>query len=69
MSDIVVVPSIQEAFGLIVSEAMACGKPVIGSRVGGIPDQISDSKTGFLVEPRDIESMAEKIIWLADHMD
>jgi len=63
-SDIVVVPSLQEAFGLVVSEAMACGKPVIGTNVGGIPDQIIDGYNGFLVRPRNSAEIAEKILWL-----
>lgn len=67
MSDIVVVPSLQEAFGLVVSEAMACGKPVIGTNVGGIPDQIIDGYNGFLVPPRNPENIAEKIIWLINN--
>jgi glycosyltransferase involved in cell wall biosynthesis len=63
LSDLVVVPSLQEAFGLVVSEAMACGKVVIGSNVGGICDQIIDGYNGFLVEPRNFEKIAEKILW------
>jgi len=66
-SDITVVPSLQEAFGLVVSEAMACGKPVIGSKVGGILDQIIDGYNGFLVQPRNSIEIAEKILWLIDH--
>lgn len=64
MSDMVVVPSLQEAFGLVVSEAMACGKPVIGTNIGGIPDQIVDGYNGFLVRPRNHAEIAEKILWL-----
>jgi glycosyltransferase involved in cell wall biosynthesis len=67
MSDIVVVPSLQEAFGLVISEAMACGKPVIGTKVGGIPDQIIDSYNGFLVQPRDPKEIAEKILRLIEN--
>jgi glycosyltransferase involved in cell wall biosynthesis len=67
LSDIVVVPSLQEAFGLVVSEAMACGKPVIGSNLGGIRDQIVDGQTGYLVEPRNPLKIAEKILLLADN--
>jgi glycosyltransferase involved in cell wall biosynthesis len=67
MSDIVVVPSLQEAFGLVVSEALACGKPVIGTKVGGIPDQIIDGYNGFLVKPKDPKEIAEKILWLLEH--
>jgi glycosyltransferase involved in cell wall biosynthesis len=67
MSDIVVVPSLQEAFGLAVSEAMACGRPVIGTRVGGIQDQIIDGYNGFLVEPKDPSQIAERILWLIEN--
>jgi len=67
MSDIVVVPSLQEAFGLVVSEAMACGKPVIGTKVGGILDQIVDGHNGFLVQPRNSTEIAEKILFLIDN--
>jgi glycosyltransferase involved in cell wall biosynthesis len=69
MSDIVVVPSLQEAFGLVVSEALASGKPVIGTKVGGIPDQIIDGYNGFLVKPKDPKEIADKILWLLDHPD
>jgi glycosyltransferase involved in cell wall biosynthesis len=67
MSDIVVVPSLQEAFGLVVTEAMACGKPVIGTNVGGIPDQIVDGYNGFLVQPRNPKEIAEKILWIIEN--
>jgi glycosyltransferase involved in cell wall biosynthesis len=64
MSNLTVVPSIQEAFGLVVSEAMACGKPTIGTNVGGIPDQIIDGYNGFLVQTRNHREIAEKILLL-----
>jgi glycosyltransferase involved in cell wall biosynthesis len=67
MSDIVVVPSLQEGFGLVVSEAMACEKPVIGTKVGGIPDQLTDGYNGFLVQPRSPEEIAKRILFLIDH--
>jgi L-malate glycosyltransferase len=69
LSDIVVVPSLQEAFGLVVSEAMASGKPVIGSNVGGIPDQIVDEQSGFLIEPKNPSKIAQKIRWLLTHQE
>jgi glycosyltransferase involved in cell wall biosynthesis len=59
--DVFVVPSVLEAFGLATVEATACGKPVIGTDVGGIPDTITDGLNGFLVKPRDPEVLAEKI--------
>ena len=59
--DIFVLPSVVEPFGMALIEAMSCGKPAIGSRVGGITDIIDNSKTGFLTEPRNPRQLAEKI--------
>lgn len=54
-SDVVAVPSVwQEGFGLIIAEAMAVGRPVIASRIGGIPELIDDGVTGLLVEPGNV---------------
>jgi glycosyltransferase involved in cell wall biosynthesis len=64
--DIFVVPSLQEAFGLVASEAMACGKPVIASRVGGLVDQVINEVNGFLVNPKDYKTIAEKILYLLE---
>jgi len=66
-SDIVVVPSLQEAWGLVATEAMACGKPVIASRVGGLPDQIIDGFNGFLVPPRNPRAIADRILYLLEN--
>jgi len=63
-SAVVVQKSTREGFGLTVAEAMWKGKPVVASRVGGIPLQITDGETGYLVEPRDIKMTAERIIAL-----
>jgi glycosyltransferase involved in cell wall biosynthesis len=46
---------------------MACGKPVIGTRVGGIVDQVIDGFNGFLVPPRDHEAIAKKILYLLEN--
>lgn len=54
----------EEVFGQVIAEAMASWKPVIGTRVGGIPELIDDGETGFLVERGDIPSMAGKILQL-----
>ena len=57
-----VLPSRYEPFGLVVTEAMFCGVPVIGSRVGGIPDQIQDEVTGWLVEPGNAEALQKTMM-------
>jgi L-malate glycosyltransferase len=54
----------EEAFGYTNIEAMACGRPVVGTRVGGIPEIIQDGATGFLVPRRDTAAMAARILEL-----
>jgi L-malate glycosyltransferase len=56
-SDVLLLPSEQESFGLAALEAMACEVPVIASRVGGIPEVVTDGETGFLSEVGDVEKM------------
>jgi len=58
-SDILLLPSEQESFGLAALEAMACELPVIASRVGGLPEVVDDGETGFLSPVGDIDKMAE----------
>lgn len=60
-ADIFVLPSENETFGQVFLEAMSCGTPVIGTKVGGIPEIISDSYNGFLVPPADASTLAQKI--------
>ncbi|HAV41505.1 MAG TPA: glycosyl transferase family 1, partial [Acidobacteria bacterium] len=59
---VVLQKSLREGFGLTVTEALWKGRPVVASNVGGIPLQIIDGKTGFLVEPEDIEGCARKVV-------
>ena len=58
VSDVLLLPSEQESFGLAALEAMACEVPVIASRVGGIPEVVTDGETGFLSVVGDVEKMA-----------
>jgi glycosyltransferase involved in cell wall biosynthesis len=66
-SCMLVLPSASEGLGRVIIEAMATGTPVIGSRVGGIPEIIKEGTTGFLVTPGDENGMAEKIRWILEH--
>lgn len=63
-ADVVIQKSTREGFGLVVTEALWKGKPVVGGKVGGIPLQIIDGETGFLVE--DVEVCAEKVLYLLE---
>jgi L-malate glycosyltransferase len=57
-----VLPSRSEPFGIAIVEALACQKPVVATRVGGIPEIIQDGQTGLLVEPDNSEALAEALI-------
>jgi glycosyltransferase involved in cell wall biosynthesis len=59
--DIFVLPSLQEACSLACAEAMSQAKPVVGTCVGGIAEQVSDRQTGFIVNPRDPDGLAAKL--------
>ena len=63
--DIFAMPSLYEGLGVAVLEAMAAGKPVVATNVGGLAESIIDSMTGFLVAPRDSQALADAIGKLA----
>ena len=63
-ADLFLLPSRQESFGLAALEAMACGVPVVASRVGGLPEVIEDGVSGVLHPPEDLDAMAESGIRL-----
>jgi N-acetyl-alpha-D-glucosaminyl L-malate synthase BshA len=64
VSDVFLLPSAQESFGLAALEAMACEVPVIASRVGGLPEVIEHGVSGFLHDPQAIDDMAESAVSL-----
>jgi glycosyltransferase involved in cell wall biosynthesis len=61
-SDIFVLPSLGEGFPTVIPEALACGKSVIGTRVGGVPEVLSNQDVGILVNPRDPVALADAIL-------
>ena len=60
-AEVVVMPSHYESFGMVALEAMACGTPVIASRVGGLAHLILDGETGYFVPSQDPQALAEKL--------
>lgn len=68
-ADIVVLPSLMEATSISGLEAMSAGKPIVGTRVGGIPALIEEGRTGILVEPYDEQSLADGILRLVNNHD
>jgi len=63
LADVLVLPSIDasEAFGIVLIEAFACGKPVIASNLPGVRSVVEDSVDGYLVKPKDVNDLATKI--------
>jgi len=69
-ADVLLLPSELEAFGLAALEGMACGVPPVATRVGGVPEVITDGEDGFLEQVGDIESQSERVTQLLlDHDD
>ncbi len=66
-SDIFVLPSVSEGLSIAILEAQALGKPVVATRVGGIPEVVEDGETGLLVPPRDPEALADAICTLLEN--
>ena len=64
--DIVAVPSLQEGFPVVVLEAMASGKPVVASRVGGIPEAIETGLNGILFEPGNVPQLTRALATLLE---
>jgi N-acetyl-alpha-D-glucosaminyl L-malate synthase BshA len=64
LSDVMLLLSEKESFGLVLLEAMACGVPCIGTNTGGIPEVIYEGETGYLCEVGDIKSIANRAVEL-----
>ncbi len=62
-------PTTNEAFGMVVLEAMSCGVPVVSTLVGGVPHLVADGRQGFLVDPGDVAGLAKKIARLLDNYE
>lgn len=62
VSDLCLLPSEKESFGLVALEAMACGVPVVASETGGLPEIIRDGENGFLLPVGNTQSMAERAL-------
>ena len=69
ISDLFILPSEAESFGLAALEALAAGVPVIASNTGGIPELVEDGVSGFLCKVGDVKSMAEKAIRILSNKD
>lgn len=65
LADVFVFPTLRlEGLPYVIPEAMACGKPVISSRIGGIPTAIEDGQDGILIEPGNLDELTKNILYL-----
>jgi glycosyltransferase involved in cell wall biosynthesis len=67
--DIFVLPSLNEGMGRVLAEAMALGKPIVASNIGGIPDLVIHGKNGFLVPPKNPKELVKYIQVLIEDKD
>jgi glycosyltransferase involved in cell wall biosynthesis len=65
-ADVFVAPSLQDNLPNTVMEALACGTPCVTFEIGGMPDLIDHQRTGYLVQPYDVEDLAAGITWILD---
>ncbi|MCF7908153.1 MAG: glycosyltransferase family 4 protein [Candidatus Omnitrophica bacterium] len=66
-ADVVVIPSLEEAFGLLLLESMACGIPAVAFNIGGINEIMVPNETGLWAEVKNSQELAAKIAWLINH--
>ena len=67
--DVFVLPSLSENLPNTIMEAMACGVPCIGFRIGGIPEEIDHKKNGYVAEYRNADDLARGINWILSEAD
>ena len=65
-TDVLLLPSETESFGLVALEAMSCEVPVVATRVGGLPEVVMHGETGFLADLGDVQSMADYALRIVD---
>jgi glycosyltransferase involved in cell wall biosynthesis len=68
-ADVVAVPSMQENFPNAALEALACARPVVGFRIGGMPDLVLDGANGMLLPPFDVRALGEALRSILDDPD
>jgi glycosyltransferase involved in cell wall biosynthesis len=68
-ADLYVHPSTADTFPLAILEAMACGTPVVATAVGGVPEQVIDGETGYLVKPGDWAAMIDRAVPIMNKSD
>jgi glycosyltransferase involved in cell wall biosynthesis len=67
LADVFVFPSILEGFGLVMGEAMSCGKPVVAFNTSAIPEVVENGVTGFLVSPSNKSEFVQKVLLLIEN--
>ncbi|HXI55710.1 MAG TPA: glycosyltransferase family 4 protein, partial [Polyangia bacterium] len=68
-ADLLVFPTLGDGYGLVIQESMACATPVVTTPCGGGPESITDGQTGWIVPPRDVDALVERLRFAAANRD
>jgi len=68
-ADVMIVPSVEEAFGQTASESMSCGTPVVAFNATGLRDVVDHQQTGYLAAPFEIDDLAKGIVWVLEDQE